>query len=452
MKVDEDREQQRRKKPAWVKMGRGLHELDLPITSSDLAYVGQGAVQGGEEDETVERPTDLPLAAGAAVVLPPGSGNTEGGWRSWTNWDSDWAPWGMLGSQEVLGNSGIGRKRTLSESSCISTVSITPRKRRLSEAGTVCKNVTEQAKLTTPVRKYKVNPKALQSARSNARHLGKQTVDTDDGLDLGKLLELEYSSSDETLSEGNKKACSSFRHGRGWCKFGDNCVVRREGALTENQTHQEDQGEGEKTKRIKTEEEVETQHKKKEARLGVKSIANVDPLCRSKFHGIGKCKCARRASGTEVIVGTVSPEVGPVSSSNMQVEMQQQERRVKRDRLTRSEGMSGESNSGPLPPISPENDPFDADENQEHLRLIFEEETRLVSKLREKQSRLKAEAETRKSINLSISRLVEQLTASEKRQEEEEEGIQLISDQLEYYGKLKQEQLAAVGVQAHPKS
>ena len=125
---------------------------------------------------------------------------------------------------------------------------------------------------------------------------------------------------------------------------------------------------------------------------------------------------------------------------------------MKRDRLTRSEGMSCESNSGPLPPISPENDPFDADENQEHLRLIFEEETRLVSKLREKQSRLKAEAETRKSINLSISRLVEQLAASEKRQEEEEEGIQLISDQLEYYGKLKQEQLAAVGVQAHPKS
>ena len=149
-------------------MGRGLHELDLPITSSDLVCVGQGAVQGGEEDETVERPTDLPLAAGAAVVPPPGSGNTsEGCWRSWSNWDSNWTPWGMLGSQGALCNPGVGRKRTLSESSCISNVSVTPRKRRLSEADTVCKNVTEQARLTTPVRKYRVNPKALQSARSN---------------------------------------------------------------------------------------------------------------------------------------------------------------------------------------------------------------------------------------------------------------------------------------------
>ena len=125
----------------------------------------------------------------------------------------------------------------------------------------------------------------------------------------------------------------------------------------------------------------------------------------------------------------------------MQVETKQKQR-----------GMLGESDSDSFPSISPEPEPCDADENQERLRLIFEEETRLVSKLREKQSRLKAEAETRKSINLSISSLLKQLTASEKRQEEEEEGIQLISDQLEYYGKLKQEQLAAVGVQAHPKS
>ena len=121
------------------------------------------------------------------------------------------------------------------------------------------------------------------------------------------------------------------------------------------------------------------------------------------------------------------------TSSCMQIEIKQKQR-----------GMLGESESDSFPSISPEPEPCDADENQERLRLIFEEETRLVSKLREKQSRLKAEAEMRKSINLSISRLLEQLTASEKRQEEEEEGIQLISDQLEYYGKLKQEQLAAV--------
>ena len=137
----------------------------------------------------------------------------------------------------------------------------------------------------------------------------------------------------------------------------------------------------------------------------------------------------------------------------MQVEIKQ-EPREQRDNLTQTGNMFGESHSGPHhPSISPELNPFDADENQERLRLIFEEETRLVRKLREKQSRLKAEAETRKSINLSMSKLLEQLAACEKRQEEEEEGIQLISDQLEYYGKLKQEQLAAaVGVQTRPKS
>ena len=276
-----------------MKMGRGLHELDLPLSSSDMAYVGQGAVKGGES-ETVERPTDLPLAPGAAVVPPPGSGSSESDWRStWTNWEvvrASWAPWGMSGNQGDLGNPGIGRKRTLSESSCISNVSITPRKRRLSE--TVCENVTEQLKLTTPVRKYQVNPKALQSARSNARQLGKQMVDTENGLDLGRLLELKYSSSDETLSK-ESRGCRSIRHGRGWCKFGDNCVVRREGSLTENLVHQETQGEGKKSeKRDRTEEEDETENKKKKtSRLGVES------------------KFARRVSGTEVIVGTVGPAV-----------------------------------------------------------------------------------------------------------------------------------------------
>ena len=307
MQVDENREQKRSKKPAWVKMGRGLAELDLPITSSDLASVGQGAVQGGEEDEAVERPTDLPLAPGAAVVPPPGSASPERDWRSWGNlpiWDSNWS------SQGPLFNSGVGRKRTLSESSCISSVSITPRKRRLSETDTACKK--EQPKLTTPVRKYQVNPKALQSGRSNARQLGKQTVDTENGLDLGKLLELEYSSSDEILSEGNRnkesRACRSKRHGRGWCKFGDSCVVRREGALSEN-VAQEEQGQGETTeKKYRTETETETQNKrKKECWLGVKSICNVDQLCRSKFHGRTSSGSARRASGTEVIVGIVGP-------------------------------------------------------------------------------------------------------------------------------------------------
>ena len=136
----------------------------------------------------------------------------------------------------------------------------------------------------------------------------------------------------------------------------------------------------------------------------------------------------------------------------MQVEIKQ-EPKQQGDNLTQTEEMLGESHSSPHPSISPELDTFDADENQERLRLIFEEETRLVRKLREKQSRLKAEAETRKSINLSMSKLLEQLAACEKRQEEEEEGIQLISDQLEYYGKLKQEQLAAAIVeQKRPKS
>ena len=116
----------------------------------------------------------------------------------------------------------------------------------------------------------------------------------------------------------------------------------------------------------------------------------------------------------------------------------QQQQREQGDRLTG--GMPGELDSDSLPSISPELNPVDADENQDRLKLIFEEEARLVSKLREKKDKLKAEAKTRKSINLSIKELLEQLTASEKRQEEEEEGIQLILDQLEYYGRLKQEQ------------
>ena len=113
----------------------------------------------------------------------------------------------------------------------------------------------------------------------------------------------------------------------------------------------------------------------------------------------------------------------------------QQQRREQRE--GRTLGVSG---SELLPSISPELNTADADENQDRLKLIFEEEARLISKLGEKRARLKAEAETRKSINLSIKKLLEQLNASEKRQEEEEEGIQLILDQLEYYGKLKQEQ------------
>jgi len=441
--VDENEQRSKRikSKPAWVKMGRGLHELDLPLSPSDMVYVGQGAVLGGES-ETVQRPTDLPLAPGAAVVLPPGSGNTESSWHSsWKDWEmiSNWAPWGMSAGQGVgSANLGAGRKRTLSESSCISNVSFTPRKRRLSEADTVCKEVTEQSKLITPVRKYQVNPKVL-GARSNARHLNKQTVDTDDGLDLGNLLELEYSS-EETLSEGNRnkesRGCRSKRHGRGWCKFGDNCVVRREGALTENQGHQQDHGQSESIeKKDRTKLEIENQNEEEEAGLKVKSFANVDQLCRSKFHGIGKCKCRRRVSGTEVIVGTVGPAV---EEDIEQVETQQQQR-AHRDRS--SGGMLCESDSDPLPSTSQELNPFAPDKNQDRLRLIFEEEARLVMKLKEKRARLKAEAETRKSINLSIKALLEQLTASERRQEEEEEGIQIIAGQLEYYGKLKEEQL-----------
>ena len=443
---NEQRSKKIKPKPAWVKMGRGLHELDLPLSPSEMVYVGQGAVLGGES-ETVERPTDLPLAPGAAVVLPPGSGNTESSWRSsWTDWEkiSNWAPWGMSAGQGVLGNPGAGRKRTLSESSCISNVSFTPRKRRLSEADTVCKKGTEQAKLITPVRKYQVNPKVL-GARSNARHLSKRTVDTDDGLDLGNLLELEYSS-EETLSEGNRnkesRGCRSKRHGRGWCKFGDNCVVRREGALTENQAHQEDHGQSESTeKKDRIEKEVEDQNEGKESGLKVKSFANVDQLCRRKFHGIGKCKCTRRASGTEVIVGTVGPVVEEdieqvpkiscfQSITVFKVEMQQQQR-AHRDRI--SGRMPCESDSDPLPSTSQELNPFAPDKNQDRLRLIFEEEARLVMKLKEKKARLKAEAETRKSINLSIKALLEQLTASEKRQEEEEEGIQIIAGKGSFF-------------------
>ena len=443
MDENEQRSKRTKSKPAWVKMGRGLHELDLPLSPLDMVYVGQGAVLGGES-ETSDRPTDLPLAPGAAVVLPPGSGNTESSWRSsWTDWEkiSDWAPWGLSAGQGVgSGNPGAGRKRTLSESSCISNVSFTPRKRRLSEADTVCKKVMEQAKLITPVRKYQVNPKVL-GARSNARHLSKQTVDTDDGLDLGNLLELEYSS-EETLSEGNRnkesRGCRSKRHGRGWCKFGDNCVVRREGALTENLAHQEDQGQSESTeKKDRIEKEVENQNEEKESGLKFKSFANVDQLCRSKFHEIGKCKCRRRVSGTEVIVGTVGPaveedieqvqkisSVRSVTVFKMQVKMKQQQR-PHRDRI--SGGMPCENDSDPLPSTSQELNPFAPDKNHDRLRLIFEEEARLVMKLKEKKARLKAEAETRKSINLSIKALLEQLTASERRQEEEEEGIQIIA-------------------------
>ena len=445
MDENEQRSKRIKSKPAWVKMGRGLHELDLPLSPSDMVYVGQGAVLGGES-ETAERPTDLPLAPGAAVVLPPGSGNTESSWHSsWKDWEmiSNWAPWGMSAGQGVgSANLGAGRKRTLSESSCIPNVSFTPRKRRLSEADTVCKEVTEQSKLITPVRKYQVNPKVL-GARSNARHLNKQTVDTDDGLDLGNLLELEYSS-EETLSEGNKnkesRGCRSKRHGRGWCKFGDNCVVRREGALTENQAHQQDHGQSESIeKKDRTKLEIENQNEEEEGGLKVKSFANVDQLCRSKFHGIGKCKCRRRVSGTEVIVGTVGPAVEEdieheqvpkisclwsVTVIKLQVETQQQQR-AHRDRS--SGGMLCESDSDPLPSTSQELNPFAPDKNQDRLRLIFEEEARLVRKLKEKRARLKAEAETRKSINLSIKALLEQLTASERRQEEEEEGIQIIA-------------------------
>ena len=120
-----------------------------------------------------------------------------------------------------------------------------------------------------------------------------------------------------------------------------------------------------------------------------------------------------------------------------------------RDETGRLTEMLGDSDSDPLPSIPHELNPVvDADETQDRLRLIFEEEARLVKKLGERKERLKAEAETRKSINLSIKALLEQLTASERRQEEDEESIQLISDQLEYYGKLKQEQLSLKGAEA----
>ena len=94
--------------------------------------------------------------------------------------------------------------------------------------------------------------------QSNHRHSTRIVNDGKVGIlvrlqdGLGKLLELEYSSSDEILSEGNRnkesRACRSKRHGRGWCKFGDSCVVRREGALSEN-VAQEEQGQGETTEK-----------------------------------------------------------------------------------------------------------------------------------------------------------------------------------------------------------
>merc|ERR1712192_66017 len=190
-----------------------------------------------------------------------------------------------------------------------------------------------------------------------------------------------------------------------------------------------------------TEKLVENQNKEEnESMLRVRSFAYVDQLCRSKFHGTRKCKCERRVSGTEVIIGTVGSVVAVgEDAEQVDLEMQHQQRD--------GTEMLGDVDSDPLPTIPHELNPVDADETQDRLRLIFEEEARLVNKLREKKARLKVEAETRKSINESMKVLLEQLTASERRQEEEE-SIQLISDQLEYYGKLKQEQLSVKGVEA----
>ena len=138
--------------------------------------------------------------------------------------------------------------------------------------------------------------------------------------------------------------------------------------------------------------------------------------------------------------------VQSLSPSKLQVDLEMQHQQ--RDGTE----MLGDIDSDPLPSISHELNPVDADETQDRLRLIFEEEARLVVKLREKKARLKVEAETRKSINESMKVLLEQLTASERRQEKEEESIQLISDQLEYYGNLKQEQLSVKDVEADPGS
>ena len=107
---------------------RGRHELDIHLDGWEMAIVGQGAVQGEEINLQQERPSHLPLGPGAVVLPPPGSGKPETGWRTW-NKEMD-PIWASLGRHVVSTGS---RKRTLSESSCISNVSFTPRKRRLSE-------------------------------------------------------------------------------------------------------------------------------------------------------------------------------------------------------------------------------------------------------------------------------------------------------------------------------
>ena len=434
MKVDEKDVVEHRSRPAWVKMGRGLHELDL---LPDMANVGSGAVQEGES-EAEGRPVDLPLAPGAAVVPPPGCGgtsNSESGWRSWTKFmhysltarsDSVWQ-----------GVPGPGRKRTLSDSSYVSNVSTTPRKRRRSEADNVCEKVPEQIKLTHPIRHYEVNPKALRNARFNTRNI---RVDTDKGLDLGELLELDYL--DETLSERNRsivesRACRSKRHGRGWCKFGDNCVVRREAALPENSSHQEIQN-GKKVAEKGPEKKNENQNQGMNE-FGRNCITSLDKLCRSKFHEVGKCKCQKIVGGTEVIIGTVGGELEQVSnilSGQIRLKRQEQE---KEQSGCLTDRMLGVNNSDPISSSPTDLNTFDANEKQDRLRLINEEEARLVRRLRESEARLKAEVETKKSLNQAMRALLEKMSASDKRQEEEMEGIQLISDQLEYYGKLKQE-------------
>ena len=294
---------------------RGRHELDIHLDGWEMAGIGQGAVQGEEINLQQERPSHLPLGPGAVVLPPPGSEKSETGWRTWIKeMDPIWA---SLGRHVVSTGS---RKRTLSESSCISNVSFTPRKRRISEDDIGVKVVPKEVRLIAPSKKYQVNPKALRNSRpsstSSFKQLQhKQILDTENGLDLGELLQLEYptlegnrSEENPTTFENESRACKSKNHGRGWCKFGDNCVVRRKSTAAPKDRPR-DQDEEEQAKLIIEEVkcEVKVERECAEERISMLGVTFEKEQSRpGKCNMAGKSQFSRHSTGSSVteVTGT----------------------------------------------------------------------------------------------------------------------------------------------------
>ena len=288
---------------------RGRHELDIHLDGWEMAGIGQGAVQGEEINLQQERPSHLPLGPGAVVLPPPGSGKSETGWRTW-NKEMD-PIWASLGRHVVSTGS---RKRTLSESSCISNVSFTPRKRRLSEDDVGAKVVPKEVRLIAPSKKYQVNPKALRNSRpsstSSFKQLQhKQMIDTENGLDLGELLQLEYRTLERNRSEENpttfeneSRACKSKNHGRGWCKFGDNCVVRRKSTAAPKYLPRDQDEEQAKLIMEEVKYEVKVERECAEERISMLGVTFEKEQSRpGKCNMAGKSQFSRHSTGSSVI-------------------------------------------------------------------------------------------------------------------------------------------------------